>query len=43
MVIVTILLMIISNYSVGGHFKLNYHKLLMVIAGYFIGEYWWLF
>ncbi len=29
--------MVISGYS-----KLNYHRLLMVIDGYFIGGYWWL-
>jgi len=34
-----ILLMVISSYSIGGYFKSNYHKLLMVINGYSISEY----
>jgi len=33
--LVAIILMIINNYSIGDCFKLNYHKLLMVIGDYF--------
>ncbi len=47
-----ILLMAINRYCIGGYFKLNYHRLLMaisgttllmVISGYYIGGYCWLF
>jgi hypothetical protein len=27
---------------IGGYFRLNFHKLLMIISGYFINDYWWL-
>jgi len=33
-----ILLTAIGGYFIGGYFKLNYHRLSMVINGY-----WWLF
>jgi hypothetical protein len=40
-----IILVVINGYSVGGYFKLNYHRLLVIINGYwwlnYIG-YWWL-
>jgi hypothetical protein len=29
----------INSYSIGGYSKLNYHKLLIVISGYFINAY----
>jgi hypothetical protein len=32
--------MVISGYSIGGYFKLNYQKLLMVIRGCFINGYY---
>jgi hypothetical protein len=39
----------INGYSLGGYwwllvviFRLNYHRLLMVINGYSIDGYWWL-
>jgi hypothetical protein len=32
-----IILVVINGYSVGGYFKLNYHRLLVIINGY-----WWL-
>jgi hypothetical protein len=28
--------------DIGGYFRLNYHRLLMVIGGYFIDGYFWL-
>ncbi len=28
--------------DIGGYFRLNYHRLLMIIDGYFINGYWWL-
>jgi hypothetical protein len=28
--------------DIGGYFRLNYHKLLVVISGYCISGYWWL-
>jgi hypothetical protein len=34
-----ILLMDIGNYSIGGYFKLNYHRLSIAIAGYSFGGY----
>jgi len=45
-----ILLMAIGRYFISGYwwlFRLNYHRLLMVIilliiGGYFINGYWWL-
>jgi hypothetical protein len=35
----TILLMDISGYFINGYFKLNYHRLLVVINGYYINSY----
>jgi len=44
--------MVILLVAIGGYFKLNYHRLLMVINGvillmvigaYSIGGYWWLY
>jgi hypothetical protein len=29
--------------SIGGYFKLNYHKILMAIGGHYINGYWWIF
>ncbi len=29
--------------AIGGYSKLNYRKILMVINGYSINGYWWLF
>jgi hypothetical protein len=28
--------------DIGAYFRLNYHKLLVVISGYFINGQWWL-
>jgi len=33
----------INNYFIGDYFRLKYHKLLVVINGYYISGYWWLF
>jgi len=29
--------------TIGGYFKLNYHRLLMASGGYSIHGYWWIF
>jgi hypothetical protein len=29
--------------DIGGYFRLHYHMLLVVISGYYINGYWWLF
>jgi hypothetical protein len=29
--------------DISGYFKLNYHRLLMIINGYYISGCWWLF
>jgi len=31
--------MAINSYSIGGYFRLKYHRLLMAIGGYFINGY----
>ncbi len=46
--LVNIILVGINSYYIGDYSTLNYHKLLMVIGGYFINGYyivshWWLF
>jgi len=38
-----IILMPIGGYSIGHYFKLNYHRLLVVLNGYYINAYWWIF
>jgi len=34
--------MAISSYSIGGYYRLNYHRLLMSTGDYFINGYYWL-
>jgi hypothetical protein len=37
-----IILVLIGGYSIGGYFRLNYHRLLVVFNGYYTSAYWWL-
>jgi hypothetical protein len=31
----------IGGYSIEDYFMLNYHRLLVIINGYYISGYWW--